>query len=167
MQTHIFITLCTFFCAVDCGRFDLSGIRTRVEDPSLNDRRELQEVPEPVIPLTNATQRVELDLLITPEDGFFSSSALGVFMRCTSPGARIFYTLDGTAPTRLSNFVTYDQPYVHINTPFRAGRHRILRAVATETWIDGFLYRSAEITRRYIVEASERPDRYLKCRNHL
>jgi hypothetical protein len=155
----IIASLWTLFTSTVCSsRFDLSNIRTKVQDASsLDDRRDLQEAPEPVIPLTNASKRVELDLLVDPPEGFFSPSALGVFLRCTSPGARVFWTLDGTAPTRLSSYTTYEEPYVHINTPFRAGRYRILRAVATETWIDGFLYRSPEITRHYIVEASERP----------
>mmetsp|Transcript_7863 Transcript_7863/g.11718 ORF Transcript_7863/g.11718 Transcript_7863/m.11718 type:complete len:668 (+) Transcript_7863:194-2197(+) len=122
--------------------------------------RELQVLSEPIEPFTNVTQRVELDLYIDPPENHFAASALGVFLRCTSEGARVYYTLDNTPPTRISPFVTYDSPYVHINTPFRAGRYRVIRAVATETFIDGFLYRSEEITRNYIIEASERPWSY-------
>lgn len=159
MMNIVMIASCLwalFISTYASSRFDLSNIHSRVEESAV-DARVLQEAPEPVIPLTNASKRVELDLLVDPPDGYFSPSALGVFLRCTSPGARVYWTLDGTTPTRLSAYTTYDEPYVHINTPFRAGRYRILRAVATETWIDGFLYRSPEVTRNYIVEASDRP----------
>lgn len=105
-----------------------------------------------------------LQLYIDPPEGYFASTALGVFMRCISPkgeseNTRVYYTIDGDEPTKQSPFTTYQYPYVHIDTPFRVGRSRIFKALCTERSIDGNTYRSELITRHYTIEASSRPNR--------
>ncbi len=107
-----------------------------------------------------------LQLYIDPPEGHFSPTALGVFMRCISPkgesaNARVYYTLDDTEPTKFSTYTTYDHPYVHVDTPFKVGRARKIRAICTEKAIDGNTYRSELITRHYIIEGSSRPNRSL------
>jgi hypothetical protein len=106
-----------------------------------------------------------LELYIDPPDGFSSSTALGVFMRCISSkgdsaNTKVYYTIDGDEPTRVSSYTTYEFPYVHIDTPFRVGRSRVFQAICTERSIDGNTYRSELITRHYTVEGASRPQRY-------
>jgi hypothetical protein len=106
-----------------------------------------------------------LELYIDPPEGFFSSTALGVFMRCISSkgdseNTKVYYTIDGDEPTRGSSFTTYEFPYVHLDTPFKIGRSRVFKAVCTEKSIDGNTYRSELITRHYTIEGASRPDSY-------
>lgn len=106
-----------------------------------------------------------LELLIDPPEGYFSHTALGVFMRCISSrgdshNTRVYYTIDGDEPSRGSPFTTYQHPYVHIDTPFRVGRSRVFQAICTERSVDGNTYRSELITRHYTVEGDIRPERY-------
>ena len=51
----------------------------------------------------------------------------------------MYVTTDGTAPS-FTNYIerlTYTTPYLHVDTPFQAGRHRVVRAVAAEVFPDG------------------------------
>jgi hypothetical protein len=84
---------------------------------------------------------------------------LSVFARTKFVDARIYYTLDGSQPTFSSNYLVYDTPYIHLDTPFGAPRSRIVRAVAVIPMIDETVRRSAEIVRHYDVEAGERKKR--------
>ena len=73
-------------------------------------------------------------------EGHFSPTALGIFLKCTSTTAVVYYTIDGSAPTfnpATTSRLTYDTPYVHMDTPFQAGRYRVIRAVAAEVFPDG------------------------------
>jgi hypothetical protein len=86
-------------------------------------------------------------------------TAMSVFIRASDPLADIRYTLDGSTPTLDSPKLTYDTPYIHIDTPFNYGRKRTMRAIAVVLEIDSLYSISAEITRTYYVEASDRSGR--------
>jgi hypothetical protein len=162
-----------FLCCVsflECRNFDLSKIKNyTIGSTAIQTVVQEEEV---VIswPWVNTTQSLlseafRLDLYIDPPEGFFSSTALGVFMRCisqkgVSADTKVYYTLDDTEPTKYSPFTTYEQPYVHIITPFRVGRYRLINAVCIEKSIDGNTYRSTVITRHYVIEGAARPLRY-------
>lgn len=126
-------------------------------DESSQDRR-LQSTAD--TPIVNQVGSASINLYIYPDDGFFSPTALGVFMRAETAEAKVYYTIDGDSPTLSSRFLTYDSPYLHIDTPYLTGRNRTVRAVAAYFWIDGNLYRSEEVVRHYIVEAAARPHSY-------
>lgn len=138
--------------------FDISRLSNAIpaSSPTLSQHRQLQDTTV----ITDLTSIIGLDLLIDPPDGHFSPTALGVFLRASSPDALIYYTLDGTAPHLSSKTITSTAPYLHVDTPFLAGRYRRLRAVAAEIRIDGEWHRSEEYDRTYIVEATDRPNRY-------
>ena len=137
--------------------FDISHLSNVVSQaPPAQKHRQLQDTTV----ITDLTSIIGLELLIDPPDGHFSPTALGVFLRSSSPDALIYYTLDGTAPTLASATITSSSPYLHVDTPFLAGRYRRLRAVAAEIRIDGEWHRSVEYDRTYIVEATDRPNRY-------
>ena len=137
--------------------FDISRLSNAIpaSPPAESEHRRLQDTTV----ITDLTSIIGLDLLIDPPDGHFSPTALGVFLRASSPDALIYYTLDGTAPHLSSKTITSSAPYLHVDTPFLAGRYRRLRAVAAEIRIDGEWHRSEEYDRTYIVEATDRPNR--------
>lgn len=119
----------------------------------------------------NTTQSIlsdsyPLKLYIDPPEGYFSPTALGVFMRCisvkgTSTETKVYYTVDGDEPTKIDSYTTYQEPYVHIITPYQVGRSRVFKAVCIEKGIDGNTYRSELLTRHYTIEAASRPSRYI------
>lgn len=147
-------------CNVVSQETILSNFMQINEDHPLDrfSRRLAEETVNPAI--TSLTDKVTLKLHVLPGDGYFSPTALGIFLRAESSASRVYYTLDGTAPTLQGSRVLYSAPYVHVDTPYKVSRRRRLRAVAAEVGVDGFLYRSEEVDYRYVIEASDRPDAF-------
>jgi hypothetical protein len=127
---------------------------------SSSNRLLAQENVDENMAITNITSRITLKLRVLPEDGTFSPTALAAFVRSDSTKAKIYYTIDGDSPTLKSSWLTYDSPYLHIETPFYSGRRRKVTAVAVEIGLDGSYYRSEEVTYYYLVEGSDRPGAY-------
>lgn len=97
-----------------------------------------------------------LTMFIDPPDGAMRPTAVGVFVRASSPTAVVYYSFEGSLLTTESAMATYTSPYIHIDTPYGYGRDRFLNLVAVDK---GF--RSANMTLHYIVEASARPNSFM------
>lgn len=109
---------------------------------------------EPPIPVSPS-----LTLIIDPPSGFFSPSALGVYIRASLPGAKIYYEVDSAVPTYNSPYLTRDTPYIQLNTPFGYGRQRNITVVAIN--VDGYgETRSEQYRLSYYVEGSSRPSAF-------
>lgn len=103
----------------------------------------------------------ELILYIDPPNGHSSPAALGVFVRANDPDAIIYWEELGDSPSLDStNPLTYNTPYIQLDTPFKASRNRTLKVIAVVTDEEGALTRSEEITMNYFVEGTARPYSY-------
>lgn len=111
--------------------------------------------------ILNATDQDFL-LYIDPPNGHSSPAVLGVFIRANDPNVLIYYNDDGKDPVALSSStpLTYDKPYIQLDTPFKARRERTLVIIAVVKDDDGFWYRSEQTTLNYLVEGSARPDSF-------
>ena len=108
-------------------------------------------------PISQLSTTKDLNMIALPENGFFSPTALAVFLRCTSPTAVVYWTTNNLPPTFASSSLTYDTPYLNLAQPYGCGRHLRVRAIATETTVDSVLHISEEIDRTYLVESAARP----------
>ena len=125
---------------------------------SLQDSSDVnRELASAAPPVSSLSTRVTFSLFVEPGNGTFSPSALTVFARCSDPVAKIYYTLDGTAPTLQSQYLTYDTPYIGIYTPFGAYRTRRLRIICAILAVDSQYTLSPEIKNDYYVENTDRP----------
>lgn len=117
------------------------------------------------IPIKDRTDVIDADasdlfLYIDPPNGHSSPAVLGVFIRANDPDAIVYFEELGDDPTVLSPTLTYNTPYVQLDTPFRASRNRTLVVIALLEDEDGVWYRSAQTTMKYFVEGTARPDSF-------
>lgn len=104
-----------------------------------------------------------LKLYIDPPSGSFSPTALAVFARGSDPSSIVHYELDIAGvcndPTHSSSSITYDSPYIELDTLFKGSRTRIFKVVATLSNAYG-IFRSEQYEYTYYVEAAARPHSY-------
>lgn len=105
-----------------------------------------------------------LNLLVDPPTQAFSPSALGVFARANSETAVVYYNLGDAEDAPYHSTATqadYENPYIHVDTPFLAPRVRILTLVAMD-WdgVNTNFLRSPQYVMNYTVEADDREKRY-------
>lgn len=118
---------------------------------------------EPIITSEDVELSTELELKFDPPYGHSSATALGVFVWASDPNARIYYEAEQDFtfidPTLNSSFATLAEPYIQLDTPFKASRNRTLTIVAVVVTEEG-IFRSEQHQIRYFVEAAERPFSY-------
>jgi hypothetical protein len=102
----------------------------------------------------------EIVMYIDPPSGHSSPAALGVFVRGNDVSTKIYYDEFGGLPTFESKFLTYNTPYIQLDTPFKASRNRSLTVIAVYEDETGVLTRSEPKYLKYFVEGSARPDSY-------
>lgn len=113
----------------------------------------------PIVQNPDIMNSTTLILYVDPPDGHNSPSAMGAFIRANDKNALVYYDENGGSPTLESPFMTYDTPYIQLDTPFKASRNRTLTVVAVVMEESG-VYRSEQITLRYFVEGAARPFSY-------
>ena len=113
-----------------------------------------------IVARSDITNSTTLVLYVDPPSGHSSPAALGVFARASNPNALVYWDEDGNPPTLSSNFLTYDTPYIQLDTPFKASRNRTLAVVAVMINDEGEMERSEQYILRYFVEGSARPSSF-------
>ena len=71
-----------------------------------------------------------LTIQYDPPNGFFSPSAIGIYVSASNPDASVYYAVDGNLPTFDSPFCHTGSNYIQLNTPFGYGRLRNLTLIA-------------------------------------
>lgn len=112
----------------------------------------------------SGTLMSDLTIFIDPPEGHSSPAALGVFVRASDPEAVVYYDEQGGNPKLLTtNNLTYDSPYLQLDTPFKASRNRTitfiarLRVITEVAGVEETNYYVSEIvTRHFFVEGSAR-----------
>lgn len=125
----------------------------------------VQSVGSTIVTDPSYVEDDELILYIDPPNGHISPAALGVFVRSNDPDAVVYWEVFATGSTPVLPSLeslaplTYDTPYIELDTPFKASRNRTLIVVAVVTDPEGNT-RSKQITLDYVVEGSARPNSY-------
>eukprot|EP00605_Chrysophyceae_sp_TOSAG23-4_P002863 GSChrysophyteH1.ASY1.ANO1.3153.1 assembled CDS len=142
-----------------------NSVTLESEDATIDGRRRLQTVWPSILETLDLSS--ELEIFYDPPNNTFSECALGVFVRANKEDAKIYYEFEDVYtkivadPTLDSAFLTFDSPYVHLNTPFGASRNRAVNLVIV--WFNPMLQslvRSPLLALRYVVEANARPESF-------
>lgn len=110
------------------------------------------------------TLNQDLTIFIDPPEGHSSPAALGVFVRPSDPDAIVYYDEQGDDPELSGdNALTYNSPYLQLDTPFKASRNRTISFIArlkitTEVLgVNVITYEISEkVIRHFFVEGSAR-----------
>lgn len=113
----------------------------------------------PIVQNPDIINSTTLILYVDPPSGHNSPSAMSAFIRANDKNALVYYDEDGKPPTLESPFMTYDTPYIQLDTPFKASRNRTLAVIAVVMDETG-VYRSEQIILQYFVEGAARPFSY-------
>lgn len=114
----------------------------------------------PIFNSTSMTYDSSLILYIDPPSGSSCPTALGVFARANNLDAVIYYDALGGIPSLNSSSITYNSPYIQIDTPFGYSRNRTLTLIAVYTDEYGDQYRSDQFVMYYYIEGAARPNSY-------
>mmetsp|Transcript_7911 Transcript_7911/g.13110 ORF Transcript_7911/g.13110 Transcript_7911/m.13110 type:complete len:630 (+) Transcript_7911:171-2060(+) len=113
----------------------------------------------PIVDHPDITLDTDLILYVDPPNGHSSPHAMAAFARASDPAARVYYDEFGRMPFLNGTFLTYNTPYIQLDTPFQASRNRTLVVVAVVEDETG-IYRSEQYVLDYFVEGSDRPDSF-------
>lgn len=143
-----------------CAKFSYLILRLLNVFAIVHGQNETTKSSQNIVDLSSILYSPILTLFFDPPSGYFAPTALGVYVSCSIPEAKIYYSMDNLGagnmhPTLNSKYATLSSPYIQLDTPFGQPRMRNLTIIAVAQL--GLTFsRSEEIHLFYYVEAAAR-----------